>query len=165
MIYKTLNDARRVTGDEGFAKGRTKIWYWKPEVASDYQMGYEWLRDEGIPVPDAKTLSATHVRLGAIKEKDPGRVLELMQSWSPSGEADSLVQGLGLSHTRMTVGDIIHLANGHLLMVDHDGFAELASRRPNPGASVETSPVRIPLPLGQPTNKRSSESLRRSLLR
>ncbi len=137
--YQSLNDARKVTGDDGFARGQTRIWYWKPEYARDYLMGYGWLKDQGIPVPDAKTLGRTHVKLGAIKESDPERVYVMMQgeNWSPNVEARDLIAKRGLSHTSMSVGDILQMADGQLLMVDTDGFAKLASRSNPEGSFVE----------------------------
>ena len=132
--YQSLNDAQGVTGDPGLARGRTRIWYVKPEFFRDYIMGYQWLKDQGIPVPDAKTIGRTHVRLGAIKETDPERIYQIMQGeyWSPAAEAREFVPRLGLAHTSMSVGDIVHLADGRLLMADGDGFVELTVPKPNP---------------------------------
>lgn len=130
--YKTLNDA-------GFKPGKTKVWYWKPEVAGYYQKGYAWLRNEGVAVPDVRSLSQSHIKVGEIAERDPVEILDMMRRWSPSGEADELIHRLGLSHACMTVGDIIHFPGGRLLMVDTSGFAELGARTP-PTPKVKPNP-------------------------
>ena len=79
---------------------------------------------EKIPTPT--TISKTHVLLGSIAEKDPERVFGLLQgdNWSPRGEARNLVRKLNLSHTSMSVGDIVQIGN-KLWIADNIGFKEL----------------------------------------
>lgn len=131
MKYKSLNDAAKHVGDPGFAKGQTRIWYVRPEQGRDYRMGYDWLRDQGIPVPDPKTIGQTHIKLGSIKEADLDRVFSMLQgeSWSPRGEARDLIRDIGLGHTSISVGDIVQTADGELLMVDSLGFRSIHKPR------------------------------------
>lgn len=131
MKYRSLAEAAKVRRDPGLRSGRTKIWYAKPELRRDYEMGYEWLRNEGIPIPDRTTIKQTHVKVGSIAETDPTRIFPMMQGdyWSPRGEARDLIARLGLGHTSMTVGDIIELPSGELLMVDRGGFRSIQSAR------------------------------------
>lgn len=141
MKYKSLNAAAKHVKQPGLARGKTKIWYWKPEYSRDYLMGYQWLKDEGIPVPTAKTITQTHIKLGAIRETDPGNVYHLLQGevWSPQGEATDMLQELGLSHTSMSIGDVIQRPDGTLLMVDTVGFQQLTPTK-NPDDSRRDLP-------------------------
>lgn len=131
MKYKSLNDAAKHVSDPGFAKGQTRIWYMRPESFREYIAGYDWLRDQGIPIPDPKTIGQTHIKLGSIKEADLDRVFSMLQgeSWSPRGEARDLIRDLGLGHTSISVGDIVQTADGELLMVDSHGFRSLHKPR------------------------------------
>jgi len=46
--------------------------------------------------------------------------------WSPNGEARQLIKSLGLSHTSMSVGDVIETPDGKFHEVDSIGFREIA---------------------------------------
>ena len=48
------------------------------------------------------------------------------ENWSPNGEARNLIGSLGLSHTSMSVGDIIEI-DGNLFFVDRHGFKKLVN--------------------------------------
>lgn len=135
MKYRSLNDAKRVTGDAGFGRGKTEVWYLRPESTREFSMGYDWLREQGIAVPSASSIEDTHIQLGKLSEASPDRIFSMMQaeSWSPRGEARDLIRDLGLGHTSMMVGDVIKLPSGELLMVDRVGFRSLGGgRRKNP---------------------------------
>jgi len=51
----------------------------------------------------------THRQVKEIQAEEYGDVFRLMQGevWSPMGEARELIQGLGLKHTSMSVGDVV----------------------------------------------------------
>lgn len=125
--YKSLNDASSLI--PGLAPGTTKIWYTKP--GSDaVRRGLSYLSDrqpESLPTKD--TLMQTHVLLGEVKESDPERLFIALQGerWSPMGEAAQLIQGLGLWHTSMSVGDVLEI-DGHLLFCDIIGFEPVPVR-------------------------------------
>lgn len=130
MKYMSLNDAAGHVGDKRLVRGPTRIWYVRPEHRRDYSGGYEWLKRQGIPVPDAKTIGQTHVKLGSIDSENLHEIYQLMQGehWSPGGEANDLLTYLGLDHTSMMIGDIIQLPDGSLHMVDRAfNFARLGN--------------------------------------
>lgn len=122
--YKTLNDAaskyQKLTDLE---KGSTKIWYAKE--TRDLGMGYNWCQKKNC-LPDPNNLKKTHSLLGSVKGTNLDRIFYLMQSeiWSPQGEAYDLIGNSGLSHTSMSVGDVIE-TNGKVYLADIHGFKEL----------------------------------------
>jgi hypothetical protein len=128
-MYTSLNDAAANTGNPAYAKGATKIWYMKDESWRDFSMGAEWLREHPdlgtLPTNEAQ-LRKSHTLLGSIAESNKDRIFGLMQgeNWSPRGEARNLIQGKGLRHTSMSVGDIIQVGP-FIYMVDRDGFEKL----------------------------------------
>lgn len=70
-------------------------------------------------------VEGNYVSLGKIKtRKGPEGMFALMQgeNWSPQGEAREFIQGKGLHHTSMSIGDIIK-AGGKHYYVDMAGFA------------------------------------------
>lgn len=121
--YSSLNDFVELGGEE-LQYGSTEIWYWKDEY-SDLMMGYDLAKERGI-LPNKYALEETHTKLGNIKCSDPTSVYRVMQgeNWSPNGEGRDLISMTGLSHTSMSVGDIM-VINGKTLMVDSVGFKEL----------------------------------------
>ncbi|MDB4330291.1 hypothetical protein N9948_01045 [bacterium] len=100
--YKTLNDG--VKYEKGLAKGDTEIWYKK--------------RMPGFMIKDVKTIDDLlkgHVLLGKIKDNDLDDIMKAMQGefWSEMGEANNLIRSKGLTHTSMSVGDIIKNNKGY----------------------------------------------------
>ena len=63
----------------------------------------------GTPLLTISALAQSHVRLGEVEGKDLDDAWRRMQgeNWSPRGEARGLIQSLGLSHTSMSVGDVL----------------------------------------------------------
>jgi len=63
----------------------------------------------GGEVPDKNKLKETHVMLKTIIADGLDDVFHQMQGeiWSPNGEARELIQMKGLSHTSMSVGDVL----------------------------------------------------------
>src|SRR5215475_10303224 len=97
-----------------------QIWYMKPE----------WF-PEGIfggARPDPKNLAATHVHLKDVEQGvlDLEKLYREMQGeiWSPNGEARDLILSKGLSHTSMSVGDVV-VVDGAVFIVAIMGFKEL----------------------------------------
>lgn len=131
-MYKSLNDASLTTGNSGYERGNTRIWYSKPEFRRDLTGGSEFLQKH-VPHLWADMnadLSNTHIELGRIQERDPGRVYIMMQgeAWSPRGEANNLIRSKGLVHTSMLVGDVIQVGNTKYF-VESTGFSKLARNR------------------------------------
>lgn len=131
--YKTLNDAAVL--QPILAKGKnTEIWYLKSdniEARREFGMGYDWLiKKAPLFLPKTpKDLPKTHAQLGVIDTKGESQfedVFHAMQggNWSPQGEAKSLIRSSGLSHTSMSVGDII-VYKGKMFLVDNTGFKKI----------------------------------------
>lgn len=95
---------------------RYQIWYMKPEFFSD--------GITGTRIPDAANLSATHVHLTDIECDGIERAYHEMQGevWSPMGESRALIESKGLSHTSMSVGDVIIDDVGNVHVVAPVGF-------------------------------------------
>jgi hypothetical protein len=90
----------------------------------------------GVGRPDPADLAATHVLLMEIElarqsvEKALEDTYRTMQGevWSPNGEARDLIEGLGLRHTSMSVGDVM-VADGQVFIVASFGFERLEAGR------------------------------------
>ena len=70
--------------------------------------------DFGTPRLRVTGLQATHTRLCEVEADSLDEAWRQMQAenWSPNGEARPLLERLGLSHTSMSVGDVIQDENG-----------------------------------------------------
>lgn len=123
--YDELADAGAVTGDSRYGRGSTGVWYMRPNFARNGLMGYDWLVEKGL-LPDPRNLSRTHIFLGTVNESNEDKIYRMMQgeAWSPQGEARGMIAKLGLNHTSMSVGDIVEVGGGTLI-VDTFGFKEL----------------------------------------
>jgi hypothetical protein len=119
--FSELNDF--ATFQPGLVKGGTEIWYCKPSRGQFDS--YEFREKQGT-LPEPKDLSASHVLLGKISERNLGKIYDMMQgeNWSPEGEANMFIRGKGLHHTSMSVGDIIKIG-GKVYFCDSYGFTEL----------------------------------------
>lgn len=97
----------------------------KPEYFNDFIMSSNYLKKHDL-LPTMLSLDETHVLLGSIQCDNLEYIFNYMQgeNWSPNGEARELIEHKGLSHTSMSVGDII-IRNGQLFMVDKIGFFEI----------------------------------------
>ncbi len=129
-MYRELADAAEVTGDSRYAGSGAEVWYMKPEVFRDFIMGPDFLREQGVELPTARTISKTHILVGEVGERNPDRVYDMMQgeNWSPGGEARQMIQRLGLRHTSMSVGDCI-VVGSRLFMTGSVGFEKLAKTK------------------------------------
>ena len=75
-------------------------------------------------------LPETHVYLGDVEAASKDDAFRLMQGevWSPQGEARPLIERLGLSHTSMSVGDVVRDEEGRYWLCESVGWTEIASR-------------------------------------
>lgn len=122
-MYTSLNDV--------YPKGSTKIWYTK-----GYFNPFGREKDNITP----KSMKKTHILLGSIAETDLDKIFSMMQGerWSPNGEARNLILDLGLTHTSMSVGDIIQVGKV-IYLVDTIGFKEISNPRGNTYSSPNKS--------------------------
>jgi len=111
-------------------QGRTEIWYMKSEHFRDFIHGYDDVeRFSPEKIPTANNLENTHALLGTIAETDPEQIFHKLNNWGGS-DVNEFLKGKGVSHTSMSVGDIIKLGN-KALMVDRTGFKELSTGEPD----------------------------------
>ena len=70
--------------------------------------------DFGTPRLAVISLGSSHARLSEVEADSLDEAWRQMQAehWSPNGEARHLLERLGLSHTSMSVGDVIQDENG-----------------------------------------------------
>jgi hypothetical protein len=68
----------------------------------------------GTPRLTVSALLSSHIRLCQVEAGHMDDAFWQMQAenWSPHGEARPLIQSLGLSHTSMSVGDVIQDEGG-----------------------------------------------------
>ena len=68
----------------------------------------------GTPLLTTTALRSTHARLSEIEADSLDDAWRQMQgeNWSPNGEARPLLKRLGLSHTSMSVGDVVQDEDG-----------------------------------------------------
>jgi hypothetical protein len=103
----------------------TEIWYMKSDYFRNGIMGFDFCKLHGF-LPNPLNLGATHIFLAKVDASDPNEIYSDMQAenWSANGEAKDVIASKGLSHTSMSVGDVL-VIDGNVLMVDHSGFAPL----------------------------------------
>jgi len=106
-----------------------RIWY--ALNSRDLGMGLDWCSKQGtlpvLPCED-EDRTDTHMQLMSINAESLADVFRRMQGevWSPNGEGRKLIEQLGLSHTSMSVGDMIEdVATRTFYFVDRVGFAEI----------------------------------------
>ena len=68
----------------------------------------------GTPRLTTAAMQSSHVRLCAVEADSLDDAWRQMQAehWSPNGEARPLLERLGLSHTSMSVGDVVQDEDG-----------------------------------------------------
>lgn len=108
MNYRTLNDAPNLP------PGTTEIWYrsplaWETRNYADFYPG------------------RTHLLLGTTSLTDLESLFYELQgeSWSPEGEARTLIAMSGLRHTSMSWGDVIRYPDGRTFRCELMGFSEI----------------------------------------
>lgn len=92
-----------------------QVWYMKPDFFRDGICGKH---------PNPELLSHTHVHLKEVEATNLDDVWRQMQAhnWSPNGEARDLIESKGLTHTSMSVGDVIVDEIGWVAVVASMGF-------------------------------------------
>lgn len=96
-------------------KRRFEVWYSKRFAVS-------CLGDQQV---DVANMEATHTYLCGMRAESMDEIFAGMQgeNWSPNGEARPIIEALGLQHTSMSVGDIIHdVVNGKWYKIKNVGF-------------------------------------------
>jgi len=86
--------------------------------------------DFGREEVTVETLHTTHRFVREVEAEDLEGVLKMMQDeqCSSNGKARDLVKSLGLSHTSMSIGDVIEDEDGRFYVLDMTGFSELSIR-------------------------------------
>lgn len=105
-MYKSLNDASEIIPI--LSEGTTEIYYWKD--ALKYICGPK--HSDVI-----ENFKNDFVLLGKISGKNKEKIFDALQSfnWSPNGEAYEFIVSKNLSHTSMSVGDIIRIDGTYYL--------------------------------------------------
>jgi len=117
--YQSLNDK--------YPRGNIEIWYWKnPE---NNVSGKLWCMEvmKGN-LPKIEDIANDYARVGNIEATNEEDIYMKMQAevWSPRGEARELILSKGLSHTSMSMGDIIVIRpSGEVFVVDSIGFSSI----------------------------------------
>jgi hypothetical protein len=80
-------------------------------------------------IPSRTTLESDYTLVGTVNLEDLEEVFSAMQGevWSPGGESRGMILAFGLTHTSMSVGDVVEV-NGNLFMVDGSGFVKLEDK-------------------------------------
>ncbi len=115
-MYTSLNDSAVYV--PSLSAGATKIWYYKPSVSRFITFGEVKI--------DPLDLGKTHVLLGSVQETNLDTLFGALQgeAWSPEGEARELIRSKELSHTSMSVGDVVEV-HGKAYVCRPMGWAEL----------------------------------------
>jgi len=105
------------------ALGDTEVWY--ANSRRYLKDGYESCKEDGL-LPDPADLGVTHTLLGRVFSKDPHEILRDLQGevWNPSKEGREIIKERGVSHTGMSVGDIL-VIDGKVLFLDRHDFVEM----------------------------------------
>ncbi len=80
----------------------------------------------GTPVAQAATYNSCYPG-GTDQCSDPMTIEQIQaENWSPSGEAQPIISGMGLGHTSMSIGDVIENFDAQTAwMVADFGFTRL----------------------------------------
>lgn len=87
-------------------------------------------------------LDITHCRVKQIEANGLDEVYRQMQGevWSPKGEARELIRSLGLSHTSLSVGDVVKDPVGDFWACNLSGWLPLGRNQVKPGSWSEYEP-------------------------
>ncbi len=92
-----------------------------------------------------KYLSFTHRLVRQVEADSLDEVYGQMQGevWSPHGEARGLIKSLHLSHTSLSVGDVVEDPQADFWVCNHSGWLPLQTERfrPNEQPKVELPPL------------------------
>lgn len=136
--YTKLSDCKHFEDGDAF-----EIWYMRPEFFSDFITG-------DTSKLDRANLEKTHILLGQAKnalilmvtkeahDADPDLsrtiVLEHLyrnlqgEVWSPNGEACDLIESKGLSHTSLSMGDIVRFKDGSVWICAAVGWLKVKDK-------------------------------------
>jgi hypothetical protein len=91
------------------SQGTTAIWYMRTNMFCDVSIN-AFLGKKSVTMA---TLNTSHICLGTIGETDINKLYMMMQGdvWSPNGEAFGFIDHLGLSHTSLSIGDVVVINN------------------------------------------------------
>lgn len=100
-----------------------KVYYWRPAFSLPMLLGDTSV----IRVDD---LGRTHVHVKDVEAENLEHVYQQMQGevWSPNGEQRSLINSKGLTHTSMSMGDIVIDPHGFVHVVATFGFKKLCKQ-------------------------------------
>jgi hypothetical protein len=96
------------------------VYYMKPDSFRRFNFGQEF--------PTVAELGETHKKVRTVVASDLEAVFAGMQAevWSPYGEAQQRIRLLGLSHTSMSVGDVVYdSSTGKHFVAAPMGFKEI----------------------------------------
>eukprot|EP01083_Nonionella_stella_P036960 100802_1 len=122
--YKDLTDVK------GVESGTDRIYYYKHTTRRSASINSISNRFKTTSkcwqnVIDVNNLDGSHILLGTLDTKnDLDNMWDIFNHWSPCGEANQLIESKGLTHTSMSVGDIIVNRQG-VFLVDDRGFFQL----------------------------------------
>jgi len=116
---------------------KANVWYWKGEYMKDMLMGWAWMEEHSGRMTERTIKTKTHVQLTTIEVPEGVQhstisVLEYLflamqgENWSPNGEASELIRSKDLTHTSMSVGDVVEVGS-KLYAVDLVGWVDVAS--------------------------------------
>lgn len=102
---------------------KANIWYCKSEYSQTYRFS---CGSDLIAYSTISRVKHTHVLLKTIDASCADEAWQKMQGefWSPKGEANGLIAGLGLDHTSMDIGDVVEI-DGVWYKVEATGFSVL----------------------------------------
>ncbi len=110
------------------SKPEVEIFYQTPELSREMcgmPALYKASHPEIVSTPENEFIAnAGYVSLGTINtDADLESLFSLFQgeNWSPNGEARDLIKSKGLTHTSMSVGDVVRTGDAYWL-VDFIGF-------------------------------------------
>ncbi len=107
---KTLNDFPGIG-----QPGNIEIWYYKDN--------FNTLKPEMV---DPDNLESTHVFMGKVSIENKEDIFRALQgeNYSPDGEANEFIESKGISHTSMSVGDVIKFPDGLVYVCNWAGWLE-----------------------------------------
>ena len=86
----------------------------------------------GHTMPTVADLPQTHVLVRTLQATGLEVVYWHMQGeqWSPNGEARPLIEDLGLTHTSLSLGDVVETPDGRYYVCAWDGWDEIPESAP-----------------------------------
>tara|TARA_R110000787_G_scaffold280188_1_gene390780 strand:+ start:455 stop:859 length:405 start_codon:yes stop_codon:yes gene_type:complete len=129
---------------------KIRVFYAMPEAARALGLGWDFAREMEAKHPNSDEIDATvlmrdgrgvevrldltHTELMTVEVESRSDIFGMMQGevWSSGAKqeaAQDLIRSLGLSHTSMSIGDIVVEEDNHVYMVDRDGYRHLGTLR------------------------------------